>query len=90
MTWTLDEDGLLTVSGTGAMASYDTEQPPYYRYKNEILTVKIEEGVTAVGYEAFDDFPELTEVTLSEGLEHLGNFAFYHCSALREHERLTR
>lgn len=64
LSWTLDEEGTLTISGTGAMADYDCEEnlAPWADYK--IITVVIESGVTTIGAYAFDRCSELTSVTI--------------------------
>ncbi len=78
LTWTLDSDGVLTLSGNGAMATpYDweygvdqdlTDYPDIYTYKKEhkedIKEVVIEEGVTSVGFCAFYQMPNLETVVL--------------------------
>lgn len=50
LTWTLDDDGLLTISGTGDMSDYMFRGPWNYAPK----AVVIEEGVTSIGKNAFD------------------------------------
>ena len=60
LTWTLDSEGLLTISGSGAM--YD-----YYNYVpwdgSRIKSVEITEGVTSIGNKAFSRCTSLTSVT---------------------------
>ncbi len=82
LTWTLDGNGLLTVSGAGEMHSpgpYNAWQP----YRDHIRSVVIEDGVTTVGQSAFRDCIYLETVTLPEGLTKIGQNAFNGCSALR-------
>lgn len=57
LTWTLDDDGLLTISGTGEMEDYiNAEDSTLGRYVTtapwggEVKAVVIEEGVTGIGY----------------------------------------
>lgn len=60
VTWSLDSDGVLTISGTGSMY-YSTESGylqtyqswTYSKYADQIKEVVIEEGVTTVGPCAF-------------------------------------
>lgn len=54
--WTLDADGTLTISGTGAMMDYsydDNDDNPSPAYKNlNVKKVVIEDGVTSIGEHA--------------------------------------
>ena len=81
LTWTLDAKGVLTVSGTGDMASYvgpfgSGTKAPWYDCKSKIREVRIEAGVTSVGANAFNDVDKLTKVSLPKGIV-LEEFAFY-------------
>ncbi len=50
VTWSLDDEGTLTISGTGKMVSYNTASAyPWYGYKDSIKSVVIEDGVTSTG-----------------------------------------
>ena len=82
--WTLDRDGLLTVSGAGAMYDYDSAYDvPWHSYLDQIKSVVINDGVTTVGKNAFQSCAQLTSVTLpATGLLSIGDVAFYHCDAL--------
>ena len=56
-------DGTLTVSGSGAMAAWNSaEQVPWYGYREEIEIVVLENGVTAIGQYAFSGCESLTDV----------------------------
>ncbi|MBR1390211.1 MAG: N-acetylmuramoyl-L-alanine amidase family protein [Lachnospiraceae bacterium] len=63
VTWTLDEDGKLTISGTGEMADYDvffdygTHDTDYSKaspwskdHREKVETVEITDGVTEIGW----------------------------------------
>ena len=55
VTWTLDSDGVLTVSGNGAIVSDDDlKRPKWHACDTSIKTVIISEGVTSIGYYAFN------------------------------------
>ena len=86
VTWTLDRDGLLTVSGTGAMYDYASkEDVPWYAYREQVKKVEVQNGVTTVGQNAFRDCTALESVTLpAQGLTNIKNVAFYECNALKE------
>ncbi len=78
VTWRLDEEGTLTISGTGSMTDYGglAGKPPYQDTFTTIYKVVVEEGVTHIGDRAFDDSLYLTDVVLPEGMESIGEFAF--------------
>ena len=85
--WTLDEEGVLTVSGRGAMTDYAADgsnNSPFASYESEIKTVVIETGVTSVGDNAFYECYRTSRVTLPEGLLRIGDGAFYYCRELTE------
>ena len=77
-TWTLDDDGLLTISGNGAMADYGFCGP----WGDKIKNVVIESGVTAIGKEAFSGCTSLVSVTIGDSVTSIGNFAFRYCTSL--------
>ena len=81
LTWTLDSEGVLTISGTGEMEDYSWKNPA--PWGTEIKAVVIENGVTSIGVLAFGECSDLTNVTLSESVTRIGVWSFYHCSALR-------
>ena len=83
VTWTLDNNGTLTISGSGAMADYDAANSvPWNGSIATIKTVVIENGVTNVGAYAFYGCQELTSITIPEGVTSIGNDAFSDCTGL--------
>ena len=86
LTWELSCEGVLTVSGTGAMADYDyleeTRAPWYDSYRTKIVTVVIEEGITSIGDYAFNDCENLTAITIPNTVTSIGESAFHHCLSL--------
>ena len=78
LTWTLDDDGLLTVSGVGDMADYSWENPaPWPR--EDVCELVLEDGVASVGDRAFYDCVCLKSVRLPDSLVSIGAFAFSGC-----------
>ena len=52
--WSLTDDGVLTISGTGAIREYGWSNYPWNDYKeNDIKSVVIGEGVTNIPGQAF-------------------------------------
>ncbi|MBP1545871.1 MAG: leucine-rich repeat domain-containing protein, partial [Oscillospiraceae bacterium] len=78
LTWILDSEGKLTISGTGEMTSR-----PWDSYYQDIKTVVIEEGVTSVKNEAFYDYTSLTSVTIPSSVTSVGDHAFHSCLNLK-------
>ena len=86
LTWTLTEDGVLTISGTGAMFdfSYKVDAQPWFNNRVSITSVVIGEGVTTIGPSAFQQCYNLKSVTLPDSLKSIMNRAFAECSGLSE------
>ena len=83
-TVTIDNDGTLTVSGSGAMEDYvySTDRPWFYM-SDDIKRIVIEKGVTSVGTNAFCDQNNLAgELILPEGLKTIGRNSFANCPKL--------
>ena len=86
VTWKLDSDGTLTISGTGAMADYVVgKDQPWYGQKDKIKKFVVENGVTTIGNVAFSGHTELTEVDMSNAtsLEKIGQHAFDSCTNVK-------
>ena len=83
LTWAVDENGTLTVSGTGDMADYTYKaNAPWYGYREKITSVVVESGVTSIGNYAFYQCTAITDVQLPDGLTQIGEEAFGYCAAL--------
>lgn len=84
VTWSLSNDGVLTISGTGAMTDYDSEHnTPWNSQKSSIQKVVVETGVTTIGTNAFNNFIALESVSLPSTLTAIGNAAFHNCTSLK-------
>ena len=82
LTWILDDEGVLTISGTGAMANLKFKGSPWYANKDKIESVVIEDGVTSIGMYAFGDCSSLASIKLPNSISSIGNAAFSNCSSL--------
>lgn len=73
--WTL-ENHVLTISGEGKIYSsfgwHDSNIPEWDDYRDEIMEIVMEEGVTGVESYVFADYPHLRKITLPEGFTSLG------------------
>ena len=77
ITWTLTDDGVLTISGTGAMADFTGEDPaPWRSNRSNISSVIIEPGVTSIGNGAFGSYTNLRSVTIPASVTSIGEKAF--------------
>ena len=88
LTWTLTEDGVLTITGEGPMPDYrdggTSETPPWYPHVNRISSLTIGEGVTRIGDYAFMLCSFVTKVVIPESVTSMGDWAFYLCTGLQE------
>ena len=88
--WKLDtETGTLTVykaptASAGAMKNFDDTlcDVPWYRYRQQITTVKVESGVDVVGDYAFVNCPNLKRAELGSSVRRIGDEAFIGCKKL--------
>lgn len=80
--WELDNQGILTISGTGSMGSNDGNYAPWYGYRDLITEVTIEYGVTSICDSAFHYCSNLTSVTIPNSVTSIGYGAFNHCGNL--------
>ena len=74
VTWTLDAEGTLTVSGTGKMSQYQTY--PWKEYAGNIKNITIEDGVTSIEQAAFANCENLKTVTLADSVTTIEYAAF--------------
>ncbi|MDO5137436.1 MAG: leucine-rich repeat protein [Oscillospiraceae bacterium] len=80
LTWSLDNSGVLTISGNGAMTDFPyMVAPPWYG--NKVIEVVIGEGVTSIGDYAFCN-STMRSISLPESLQTIGNAAFYGCTGV--------
>ena len=82
VTYTLDSDGVLTISGTGAMTGYSWRDAPWQ--DADVKSVVISDGVTSIGGEAFYGCTGLTSITIPGSVTAVGGRAFFGCTSLEE------
>ena len=92
LTWVLDDSGVLTISGNGAMDDW-SNNGPWGDYYESIQKVVVESGVTHIGENAFNSYAldyyvdggsysKLQSVTIPSSVTSIGENAFYDCENL--------
>lgn len=81
LTWNLDDEGTLTISGTGDMDNYGGS--PWYNY-DSVKEVIIKSGVTSIGDGAFAFCSSIESVTIPDTVVSIGIFAFDGCTSLTD------
>ena len=81
------DDLTLTISGRSdvsdhANAGNNDVYPPWSNYRTRIKTVIVENGVTSIGYCAFEDCSGLTSMVIPNSVTSIGSCAFRRCSSL--------
>ena len=88
LTWSLDSEGLLTISGEGEMDDWEYAKAiqmvktPWDDAVQSITSVTIEDGVTSIGRFAFYNCKNLETITISDSITTIGDYAFIGCSNL--------
>ena len=85
LTWTLTEDDVLTISGTGDMWDYYVYQfssSANIPWGDQVKECIVDYGVTSLGSKAFWNCKQLKKISLPESLEEIRSLAFYKCSSL--------
>ena len=82
VTWVLDSERILTISGQGAMEDFEYDEAPWDSYSGTILEIIIEPGVTAIGTYAFSGCYHVTEVDIPIGFTAINARAFSSCECL--------
>ncbi len=79
ITWTLSDDGTLTLSGAGDM--YNTSDwwevlPSWYDYRDSIKKVVVGKDITSIGSMAFYEHKNLSEIDIQGDITFIGHHAF--------------
>lgn len=84
-TATLDEKGVLTVTGTGEMYNFETKnrsESPFYR-NNAIKKVVVEEGITQIGKNIFVSCSNIQNIELADSVQQVLTYAFDNISNIQ-------
>ena len=82
--WSYGDD-TLSITGTGDMYDYQADSAnaaPWLLFRDSISEVVLPEGITYIGTHAFRQLPLLTEVTILNAVEEIGESAFAGCAGL--------
>ena len=83
MTWRVDENGALVISGFGDMYDYTSDYAPW-RWNKAIHRIILEKGVTGIGDFAFYDCVNVRDLVLYNTVTDIGSMAFENCGLLNE------
>lgn len=84
-TWSLSDDGVLTIAGTGPMTNWTKSSGLVWKnHLTQIKRVVIESGVTSIGGFAFYGCTALTDVEIPNTVTQIGQSAFQGCTELTE------
>ena len=91
LTWNLDENGTLTISGSGKMkdyrysslSSYYDNPAPWYSQRDSIKKISISHLVTSIGEYAFYNCTNLTDFSVPNSITSIGSYAFSSCQNLK-------
>ena len=84
LTWTLTEDSVLTISGTGEMDDYGwSREQPWIEHVKQIKALVVENGVTRIGNEAFMNCQYLESAIIGNDVFHIGDGVFSYAAKLK-------
>lgn len=80
ITWTLSDDGVLTITGSGDMPDYAGSTTSPWASNENIKEVVFKGEITKIGSYSFNLCKSITKVTLPATLKTIGSSAFYYCN----------
>ena len=76
-------DGLLNITGTGAMYDYESpDDQPWEDFRGDITAISVGAGVTSIGKNVFYTCGSAASVTLPASLTSIGPCSFMYCTCL--------
>ena len=85
LTWTLFNDGVLTIRGDGEITDYTSDDSqPWASNNKKIREVVFEGDVTGIGAHTFSGCSNMKSITLPSAVMKIGAAAFFNCSSLTE------
>ena len=78
LTWTLDSEGTLTISGSGKMKDYYSNNAPWQENGTAIKSIVFSSGITNIGnYSFYCCTAESFTLSLPDSIESIGKLAFF-------------
>ena len=82
LTWSLDNNGVLTITGSGEMA--DSVNGPNWRAaKDSIKSVVFSGNISSIASGAFEGCSNLSSITVPNSVAKIGSIAFLGCTGLK-------
>ena len=83
LTWSLNEEGVLSFAGSGGVPNYASpDKTPWYAHRAEITALSFPDTLTGIGSHAFSGCTALTSVSIPAKVANIGAGAFAYCTAL--------
>lgn len=80
-TWSLNDEGVMTITGTGKLELHDMIFNSYY---SDIKKVYVEKGITDLGPNGFTNCKNLEEIVLPDSIKKIHKDAFVGCESLKK------
>ena len=80
--WSLSNDGLLKITGTGTIKNYSKRNAPWYPYRYMVRRIVMDDGITRIGDYAFWGMRVVKSVDFPKNLASVGKHAFRFCTGL--------
>lgn len=82
-TWSISEDMVLTISGSGPMEDYETwRNVPWGYCRESIKKVVITDGITSIGDFAFNGCNGITQISIPNSVVEIGMLSMSGCKSL--------
>ena len=79
VTWVLDAEGTLTISGNGSVTS-----TPWFNYREHIDRVIVADGIRSLADKAFYNLSHVSSIRIPDSLTYLNNSLFGNCTLLTD------
>lgn len=80
----LDDQGVLTIKGSGSLPSYiQPQSAPWRKDRRQVYAIDLDEGITNIGWNAFHEFYSLTNISFN-AVKTIDVGAFESCTSLTE------
>ena len=80
--WSIDDEGVMTITGTGAMYDYGKGDSPWYSYRETVKKAVVGNGITVIGSNTFRYCSNLKSVSLPSSITSINAKAFIGCTGL--------